>query len=268
MAERVDTPAIVIQRFPFGESSQVAHLLTEKLGRVAILARGAWRERNGYEGPLDLLVRGRVTLSLVQGRELGLLLRRRVETSYPALRRDLARFTAASHLLRQVLAWEPVGAGPGETYFLLDRALEALERAPPDRIALLVLAFDLKMARAHGFLPQVSSCVRCGSPRSLARLVIGEGGVVCTGCLERRDEGERLDGPTAELLRALAAEPLSRVASPAAATLSRARRLVDLHLQWHAGAEKSGRRPDGAGRGGRARGNERLAAPRRIGRRG
>src|SRR5262245_28348871 len=98
MAERVHTPAIVIQRFAYGETSQVVHLLTEKLGRVVVLAKGAYREKNGYEGPLDLLVRGDVSISLVQGRELGLLVRRRVATTYPSLRCDLRRFAAASHV--------------------------------------------------------------------------------------------------------------------------------------------------------------------------
>jgi len=244
MAERVDTPAIVIQRFAYGETSQVVHLLTEELGRVVVLAKGAHREKNGYEGALDLLVRGDVSLSLIQGRELGLLVRRRVATTYPGLRRDLRRFGAATHLLRQVLHFEPVGAGGGETFRLLDRALAALEMVDPARIPLLLLAFDLKLARQHGFAPEVGHCVRCGSPLALARFVPADGGIVCASCLTRADEGERIDRASAALIRDLSELTLARVGEPSPAALARARRLVADHLEWHAGAsaELAGRR--------------------------
>ena len=261
MAERVDTPAIVIQRFAYGETSQVVHLLTEKLGRVVVLAKGAHRDKNGYEGPLDLLVRGDVSLSLVQGRELGLLARRRVATTYPELRRDLRRFAAATHLLRQVLHFEPVGAGEGETFRLLDRALAALEAVDPARIPLLLLAFDLKLAKQHGFAPEVGHCVRCGSPLGLARFVPADGGVVCATCLTRSDEGERIDRASAALIRDLSGRTLAQVGDPAPAAIARARRLVAAHLEWHASASSSPERgrPPRAARG--ARGVRRPRSP-------
>jgi DNA repair protein RecO (recombination protein O) len=245
----------VIQRFAYGETSQVVHLLTEKLGRVVVLAKGAYREKNGYEGPLDLLVRGDVSISLMQGRELGLLVRRRVATTYPSLRRDLRRFAAASHVLRQVLHFEPVGGVGDHSFRLVDRALAALESIELDRIPLLLLSFDLKLARLHGFAPEVGHCVRCGSPLELARFVPAEGGIVCAGCLARSDEGERIDRATATLIRELSEQPLARVGSPSAPALARARSLVAAHLEWHADAAREPSGPDGRRRG---------AGPRRV----
>lgn len=235
MAERVETDALVIQRFPYGESSQVVHLLTEALGRVAVLARGSHRAKNSCEGPLDLLVRGRVIISLLEGRELGLLLARRIATAHPELRRHLGRHAAACALLQRVLHFETVGGGHG-AYPLLERALLALERIAPDRIELLRLKFDVGLLELHGLRPDLDQCVRCGSPRKLARFVAADGGVVCTDCLARRDEGAPVDGATAALLRGLARTPLRDVAAPAPPVLGRARRLVDLHLGWHADA--------------------------------
>jgi len=248
MAERVETDAIVIQRFAYGESSQIAHLLTARLGRVVVMARGAWRAKNGYEGPLDLLVRGRVKLTLVEGREMGVLTERRIDTAFPALRRDLFRHAGALHVLRRVLHFEPVGGGAG-AFPLVDRALHALESIDERRLSLLLLAFDLRLAAVHGLEPAVAQCVRCGSPRRLSRFVAEEGGVACVECVARPDEGEAIDGATAELMRRLLASPLRQVATPAPATLARARRLVDHHLEWHAdtaaapGRRASRRRP-------------------------
>jgi len=234
MSDRVETRAIVIQRFAFGETSQVVHLLCERRGRVVVLAKGAWREKNSFDGPLDLLERGRVVLSLVEGRELGLLQQRRVETNYPELRRDLARFRCAGGLLARVLRLELPGHGGGETFELFDRALQACASLAPERLALLSLSFDLRFARLHGIDPVVRQCARCGSPRALARFVAAEGGVVCRECLRTQDEGAALDAATIGLLLELARLPLQRVATPDPRTLQRARRLLDAHFEWHA----------------------------------
>lgn len=124
---------------------------------------------------------------------------------------------------------------------LVDRALAALETVVPARIPLLLLAFDLKLARLHGLSPQVGLCVRCGSPRGLARFIPADGGVACANCLARAGEGEPIDRATAALMRDLGEQPLARVADPPVSTLSRARRLVAAHLQWHADAAADAR---------------------------
>jgi DNA repair protein RecO (recombination protein O) len=234
MPERLETDALVIQRFAFGETSQVVHLLTEDRGRVVVLAKGAWRDKNSFEGPLDLLVKGRVVISLVDGRELGLLTQRKIETNYPALRRDGRRFLAASRLLARVVRFELVGHGGGETFRLFDRALQAAETLAPARLELLRLSFDLRFARQHGIEPVLRQCVRCGTPRSLARYVAADGGAICGECRRGADEGSPLDGATVRLLLELGDHPLQRIATPPAATAARARRLLDAHLEWHA----------------------------------
>lgn len=230
----------MIQRFAFGETSQVVHLLTEERGRVVVLAKGAWRDKNSFEGPLDLLVRGRVVLSLVEGKELGLLLRRRIETNYPQLRRDGRRFLAASRLLARVVRFELVGHGGGESFRLVDRALLAAETIEPGRLELLLLSFDLRLARQHGIEPVLRQCARCGSPRKLARFVAAEGGVVCADCRRGADEGSPIDPATIRLLQELGERPLQRVATPPDSVLARARRLLDAHLAWHAESAGAG----------------------------
>ena len=175
MARRLTTLAISIQRFPYGETSQVVHFLTADQGRIGVLVRGAHRAKNSYQGPIDLLVRGTISVSLLQGRELGLLARREIETSYPELRRSLVRFRAARHLLGLLTATTPVGHGEGETFRLMDRALQALERLPEDRIPLMLLSYDLYTLRMLGVSPQLFACVRCGTERNSQRLLRGGG---------------------------------------------------------------------------------------------
>ena len=232
MSRRVTTTAIAIQRFPYGETSQIVHFLTPDLGRVGVLVRGAFRPKNSYQGPIDLLVRGRIALSMLEHRELGLLLSREVETAYPALRRSLGRFRAARHLLEAIERTTPVGHGGEEVFRLFDRGLRALETVPPERVALLVLSYDLRLLRTLGLSPELGRCVRCGEEKKFSRFSAAEGGILCRDCA-RADEGVRLSKPAWELLRLLDATPLREVALPPKAALNHARNLLFSHLAYH-----------------------------------
>ena len=45
--------AVLLRRHPYGESSLVVHVLTREHGRVALLAKGAYRPTSRYFGVLD-----------------------------------------------------------------------------------------------------------------------------------------------------------------------------------------------------------------------
>ena len=233
MAQRIQTNAISIQRFPYAETSQIVHLLSEDLGRVGVVVKGAFRPKNSYQGPIDLLVRGPVTLTMLPGRELGTLTRREVETCYPELRRSLPRFWAAHHLLGLVLVSTPVGQGDAETYRLLDRALLTVERLDEERLPLLLLCFDLHLLKSLGLTPCLEACVRCGGVRALSRFVPAEGGVVCRSCRLSEDEGLLLRKPVWEALQEVGASRLSELMLPSPGVLEQGRRIVESHLSYH-----------------------------------
>lgn len=207
--------------------------MTPGSGRVGVLVKGAFRPKNSYQGPIDLLVRCRVTLQLLAGRELGYLTARQVHTSYPRLRQSLRRFRAADHLLRVVLGAVPVGHGEAETFRLLDRALAALEELPVERVELLRLSFDLHFLRQLGLEPQLWQCVSCGEGRDLGSFQAAAGGLLCRRC---RDPGSDLipvRRDVRELLQSLASRRLSEIAAAPAGVTERAARLLDSHLIFH-----------------------------------
>jgi DNA repair protein RecO (recombination protein O) len=249
---KIETSAIAIQRFRFAETSQIVHFLSPELGRFVTLAKGAYREKNSYHGPIDLLVRGRVKVSLVEGRELGVLLERRVETAYPGLRCDLARFACGQHLLKLIVETNPVGAGGEEVYRLLDRALEAAERLPPERLPMLLLSFDLRLLRLLGLEPRWTGCQRCGKTRGGRRFVPAVGGTVCDACVHP-GEGTTLSAGVRRLLEDLGRRRLDALEAPRIDVLRRAERVVGAHLGYHLEAPPPGRIPGRTGGGSRTR---------------
>jgi len=230
---KVDTPGISIQRFAFGETSQVVHFLTEMRGRVVVLARGAYREKNSYEGPIDLLVRGRLQLLLSSDGKMGTLQRRKVETSYPLLRHGLVRLESALYFLGLILDTTPVGEGAGAVFHLFDRALHALETYSRDRLPVLQLSFELHLLLAHGLQPSLERCVRCGSERGRFRIVAAEGGVICGACPDSTQAGATVPEEVRLFLLALLKRRVADIPPPQAAVFRMARRIVDDHLRYH-----------------------------------
>ena len=233
MPQRVKTIAISIQRYEYAETSQIVHFLTEDFGRMVVLAKGAHRPKNSYQGCIDLLVRSKVRVTLVQGHELGTLTRREVEWAYPVLRRSLVRYRAARTMLSLLEETTPIGQGGGTLFRLFDRGLLALENAPEGRIPLLMLSFQVHLLSMLGLSPSLSQCVRCGRTIPRGRYVAAEGGAVCPECLRSPGEGQAVSGPVCRLLESLLRQRLADIPDPPVAVLGSARRILHRHLSYH-----------------------------------
>jgi DNA repair protein RecO (recombination protein O) len=230
---RVQTDAIAVQRFAYRETSQIVHFLTPDLGRIGVLVRGAYRPKNSYQGPIDLLVKGRIQVHILPGRDLGMLLRREVSTAYPGVRQSLARHRGAVHLLQLLLSTVPVGHGEASQFHLLDRGLQALELLPDERVPLLLLSFDLHLLSLLGLKPELDLCVRCSGRQAFHGFSARDGGVICSQCQLDEHDGLPLREAAWRLLRAASERKFRDLEQPDRTTLGQARRLLEGHLAYH-----------------------------------
>jgi DNA repair protein RecO (recombination protein O) len=87
--------AILLRRHPWAESSLVVHALTRHHGRVALLAKGAYRATSRYYGVLDHGPTLELEYARTERAELGTLRAGSVVRTRRALERDLERWRAA-----------------------------------------------------------------------------------------------------------------------------------------------------------------------------
>ncbi len=111
--------------------------------------------------------------------------------SFEAFRTDPLRFAFGCHFLELLDRLSPEGMGDADARALFDFALGVLqlvEERPPDlRLCALL---GIRTLQALGLRPEFRRCVRCGEERPRgAELAfhIGEGGVLCGGCLRPQD---------------------------------------------------------------------------------
>ncbi|MEY2807596.1 MAG: hypothetical protein RIR65_2013 [Planctomycetota bacterium] len=235
--------AILLRRHPWAESSLVVHALTRHHGRVALLAKGAYRATSRYYGVLDHGPTLELEYARTERAELGTLRAGSVVRTRRALERDLERWRAAC------TSWELVEcvARPDDPdpllFDLLEATLDALARGEDPWRA--QVRFELQVLEHIGLAPALLGCAMCGGAApargapARAWFSAGAGGRLCARCAEAaRTTGRRVGTlPEAVLAdaRALACGVPDAEESSAwpAARVERVRDFVGRFLDYH-----------------------------------
>ncbi len=175
---------IVLQAFPYSETSKILRLFTRDNGVVSAIARGALRPKNQYGGMLEPFTEGIAHLYVKHGRELQNLSGFELSRSRQALGRDLMRFGGASLLAEIVLRTASEEPEPG-LYDPFCAALQRVETASTDELESVLLAETWSLVGRLGFAPSLETCVHCS--RTLASdeestFDYSAGGVRCRVC--------------------------------------------------------------------------------------
>jgi DNA repair protein RecO len=252
--------ALLLKRYPFSESSLVAHLCTRDHGRVHLLAKGAYRPTSRYFAVLDFLDTLEIEWDHVPRRDLANLRSGTILERRRAIPDERSRWFAANGMLELAdMASRPAHRDPA-LFDLLESGLNELEsrKAPAD---VLLVAYELAYLEVLGLFPALLECAACGGPaapvvapaqgqskgtargtvRSRAAFSAGAGGRLCRACAEEaRASGRRvgtLPVATLEDASRFAEMGLARAAEVgsglAQARLDRVRDFVGRFLDYH-----------------------------------
>ncbi len=206
----VTTDAIILQAFPYGDTSRILRLLTRDYGVRSVIARGATRPKSRYSGLLELFTQGTASFYLKQNQELLTLSAFDLVRGRQALGADLMRFGGASLLSEMILRTASEENQPA----LFDRlrdAFDTLTEADTAAIEATTLAQTWALVAALGFAPSLEQCVNCGrtiEPTEDTRFSYSAGGALCGDC---RDAGGGSALPAHArdaLIRMMSAEPV------------------------------------------------------------
>lgn len=180
----ITTPALILQSFPYGETSRILRLLTPELGVQSVIAKGANRPRSHFGGVLDPFTHGLATLHIRAQRDLQTLAGFDLLRTRHRLGADLVRFGGASLLAELTLRTGSEAAHP-ELFDALSGALDHLEDVPVEALEATILARAWQLVALLGFAPALDFCLACGQeiqPDEEAALDYGAGGVRCGAC--------------------------------------------------------------------------------------
>ena len=191
--------ALLLKRYPYSESSLIAHLGTREHGRVHVIAKGAYRTTSRYFAILDFFDTLEIEWDHSPRRELSNLRAGSVVVRRRSLAGDLERYRAGLSMLE--LADQAFRAEQPEPalYALLENSLDALEEGRQSADATIVV-FELLFLNDLGLAPALESCAACagpalpvGSDGARVAFSAGAGGRLCRACAEEaRASGRRV----------------------------------------------------------------------------
>jgi DNA repair protein RecO (recombination protein O) len=232
---RIATEALLLRRVEYGEADLVLTLLTQKLGKVSALARGARKSSKRFGGALEPMHTLAVELDERPGAELFTLLEAKLKVPRAKILGSLQAMEAAGKALSWARRAAPPRTPEPAPYAVLSTLLDRLAEAPSAEQSSMALAeAGLQLLSAFGWGIDLERCVRCGrqaEPQQSASVDAARGGLVCRSC-----GGARLRisaAARAHMARAGAGENGVLTAAEAAAALT----IVEAALGAHAGIE-------------------------------
>ena len=228
----VSTEAIILQTFPYSETSKIARLATREFGVLSVVAKGARRSKSKFGANLQLMSGGSAQLYFRQTRDLHTLAEFDVETQRLGLARDIERYAAATALAELVIRFSPQQSGP-EIYELTRQSLDVLQDADPEQVSTVSLMVMWSGVAGLGFAPTLGACAVDGASLTAEDrdFSVPEGGFVCRSCARSR-ETSRLPVHDCQALSAFVSGQLPTV-SLTAKHLTAHRRLCARFIQRH-----------------------------------
>jgi len=180
----VTDAALILQVYPYSETSKILRLLTRGHGLRSAMARGALRPRSRYGGVLEPFTQGTATLFVKDNRELQTLSGFDLERSRQRLGDDLVRFAAASLLAEVVLLTGAEVSDPA-LYDGVVSWLDRIESSAVEEVEGHAVTAAWSLVGALGFAPDLDRCLRCGrepGPDEATRFDSTGGGILCDAC--------------------------------------------------------------------------------------
>lgn len=231
MLEKLE--GVVIRTQDYGETHKIVTLLTGKMGKIAVIARGAKKPKSRMSAVSQTFIQGEYLIQT--GRGLGVMQQGEVIQSHRKIREDLFKTAYASYLaeLADKLTDEKTPNAFIYKEFVL--SLQAIEKDKDQEV--IAMMFEMKLYDAAGFSPVLNRCNSCGTTDSLIYFSVHGGGVLCNECGPEDRYAVKINEKAIKLLQIFANISLEKVNNISIKSENKKllRQLLDDYLQHHGG---------------------------------
>jgi DNA repair protein RecO (recombination protein O) len=181
----VKTEAIVLRTMRYRETSRIATLYTQEVGKISVIAKGARDGRSRLGGALQPMNHVGVLLYMKESRDLQLLTQCDIARPFPGLSTDLDRMAAAMAAVELTDAVTPAQEPNRGLFDLLSSTLDAVSHATKQPGNALYY-FELQLLAIIGFRPDMRICTNCRKqvePRAgRGGVRLSANGILCPDC--------------------------------------------------------------------------------------
>lgn len=141
----VTTEGLILKRSNFGEADRVLTVLTDRFGKISVIARGVRKITSRRAGNIEVL--NRVKLHLFKSKSYTLSEAESIQT-FDRLKENLTLSTTAFHIIELINRLTPEEQKNPRLYNLTVAILQILEKNPRQ---IFVRAFEVKLLVILGF---------------------------------------------------------------------------------------------------------------------
>ena len=231
------TPALVLRTRPFGESDKIVSLLTQNLGKITGIAKGAKRSRRRFANSLEPFSLINLQVQEYPNRSLAFIASAELLLSFTRVVGSLMKISYASYIVEIT---EGLIAEREENVLIFNHLRDALTYLDQNEPSLRFLtSFELILLGLAGYQPFFDRCKFCGNGhhQSTARwhFSFKDGGILCDGCARTKKDTLLLGAPALAVLKHLQGEHsliTSSISLPSS-VISEIRFLVSQLIQFH-----------------------------------
>ena len=186
--EEIRDLAVVLRSVQFEEKHRIVTGLTEKHGKVSVIARNAVQSRR-FGGALEHFAAGEWSFSIRPGAEIGSLREATIKRDFSGISKDFEKLALASFFNEVSLRLAPAGVPCVDLFKIHSNALVALEEAASsEKLLALANLYLVKVLSWCGNQPQLLRCLKCDkgiqtlTPSDWIEGDIQAAGWVCSEC--------------------------------------------------------------------------------------
>ena len=206
-----ESEAIVLQRYPLGESDRLVSFLSRSMGRVRGVAAGSRKTKSRFGSTLEKLSYVRIWFFERESRDLVRISQCEMIESFLDVFRDYPSSVVFALFTEITEAVLPEREASDANFRLLLLAAQTIKRT--GKIELPLAYFALWTVKLGGWLPALDRCAFCGKPPADdASMYVASSGSAAA-CAKCRKPGMRILSPAAlSAARRMLAERLDRLA--------------------------------------------------------
>ena len=182
MSEIIKTEAVVLSKMNYGDSSSIASLFTEDLGKISVIVKGARSPKSKFGKMVDPLNYLSVVLYKKESREIQLLSGADIIDHFPDVKSDLNKLRYAYgvfELVKNLLAEHEVNKKIFKGVIKILMRLNSGEEKPEITFGRFLFFF----LKETGYEIQIDSCAICGKRKFIDDIYYNrDKGVICGEC--------------------------------------------------------------------------------------
>ncbi len=194
----LNTQAIVLKSVTYKENDLILTIYTRKLGKVAVIAKGAKKSKSSLLSSSQIFAYSNLTLKKEGG--MYRVTQSEIIKSFYNLSYNFEAFSYATHILKLVDNFIIENQSNNRLFVLLAQSLYLFSEEDID-MKYVTLCFELKFLDYVGFRPIVNKCSNCYNHDFIQPVFnIYEGGVICEKCSENFEHNLNVNITTIKLM--------------------------------------------------------------------